>query len=122
MNPGATVVLVAHGSRLDAANDAHLALTTTVAAQLDRPVLAAFLEFASPTLPEVLDAAAASSDDVVVLPYFVHPGRHVREHLPELLAAARDRHPDVAFDLLAPFGDDPELAGIVAGRLRRALG
>lgn len=119
------LVLVAHGSRNAEANAAHQRLTANISAQLGRSVHPGFLELASPTVSEALDLAAAKLDlsaplpTLRVLPFFLYPGRHVREHLPELMQAARARHPKVSIELLDPLGEDPALVALAAARLTR---
>ena len=118
---GTAVVLVAHGSRVAAANEAHQRLAALLA---DRPgiqVVAAFLELATPAIPEALDVAASAGEAVLVLPYFLLPGAHTTRDIPELVESARDRWPAVRFDLLPHVGADDALIGLLAGQVATAL-
>jgi sirohydrochlorin ferrochelatase len=116
------LLLIAHGSRRAEANAdlAHVA-----AAVRDRgryPIVqVAFLELAGPDI----DAGAAlcveaGATDVILLPYFLSPGKHVAEDL----AAARDRlsarFPGVRFALAEPLGRHPLLIDVVEARARDA--
>ncbi|HWP34517.1 MAG TPA: CbiX/SirB N-terminal domain-containing protein [Thermodesulfobacteriota bacterium] len=87
----AGVVLFAHGSRLAGANDHVRALAARLRAGGTFPICeAAFLELASPALPEAVAACVAQgAERVVVVPYFLALGRHVAEDLPALLDASR---------------------------------
>lgn len=115
-----TVVLVAHGSRAEAANAAHRALAGELAARTGRRVIPAFLELAEPSIGEAVDAAVAGGGPVLVLPHFLHAGAHVREDVPALVATAAARHPGCDVRVLAPFGDDPAVLDLLAAQLDRS--
>ncbi|ARU63108.1 hypothetical protein CBW65_20585 [Tumebacillus avium] len=95
------VLFVAHGSPVLAANQELFDLVEGVRARgLYEGVEPAFLEGASPSIPEGLAACVRQgADKVVVIPYFLLPGRHVSEDLPRFLAEARERYPQVKFVL-----------------------
>ena len=66
-----------------------------------------------PSTPSPPRARSRSSP----LPYFLHRGRHLRQDLPQLLAAARQRHPALTL-LEAPHLDyDLRLADVITDRL-----
>lgn len=85
------VVLFGHGSRRASAND-HL---RTLAARLKEsggfPICeAAFLELATPTMPEAVKACVAQgAGRVVIVPYFLAIGNHVAEDIPMLIQESR---------------------------------
>jgi sirohydrochlorin cobaltochelatase len=118
--PTATVVLVAHGSRVPDANDAHRRLAHDLAARTGRTVLAAFLELADPDIPAALDEAAAGAATVVVLPYFLLPGAHTQVDIPALVGDACGRHPGVEFVVLPHVGAVPAVVGLLAEQLGSA--
>ena len=103
----ATVVLVAHGSRVAEANEAHRRLAVELAERTGRRVLAAFLELAEPDIPTALDEAAAVGHEVLVLPHFLLPGAHTNVDIPGIVDAARGRHPGTRFEQLPHLGADP---------------
>lgn len=116
------VVLAAHGSRADAANTAHRDLVEVVASQSPVSVVGAFLELAEPSIPSAIDdAVAAGATSVLVLPYFLHPGRHLAEDLTGIVADATERHPRVSVRRLELFGADRALAPLVVGQISAAL-
>ena len=116
------VVLVAHGSRADAANEAHRAACAALAERLDRPVVAAFLELAEPSIPAGIATAAALPDAsrVLVLPLFLYPGRHVATDIPALVDEARTALPGTDVEVLEPFGADPGVLDLLAAQVRAA--
>ena len=116
------IVLAGHGSRSAEANAALAALAAQVAERLGSPVVPGFLEMTEPTIPAAIDAAVASgARRVVVLPYFLHPGMHVRRDLVEIVEAARARHPHVRFDFAEFLGSRPEIADILTTLARGTL-
>lgn len=112
------LLLVAHGSRDDASNRIVVDLAADLAERLrDRYacVKPVFLEFAEPGPTRgIADCVAAGVDHVVVLPYFLAPGRHVTRDVPALLRAAREAHPEVEFTLLPYAGSAPKLVDAIA--------
>lgn len=121
------VVVAAHGSRADAANTAHRELVRSVdansAVKSTAQAVPAFLELAEPSIPDAIDAAVArGAATVLVLPYFLHPGRHLARDLTGIVAEATDRHPSTRIELLGLFGADPSLPALVAGQIEAALG
>ena len=116
------LLLIAHGSRQPEANaDLH-----HVAEGLRRRghavVEAAFLELVEPDIDEAgARCAARGAGRVVLLPYFLSAGVHVRRDL----TAARDRlavrFPGVEFRLAKPLGRHPLLLDVVAQRARDAV-
>jgi sirohydrochlorin ferrochelatase len=117
------LLLIAHGSRQDEANaDLH-----HVADGLRRRghavVEAAFLELAEPGIEaggcRCVEQGAAR---VVLVPYFLSAGVHVRRDLSEARARLAERFPAVEFRLAEPLGRHPLLLDVVAERVREAEG
>lgn len=118
------LLLIAHGSRQEQANaDLH-----HVAGELRRlgryvAVVASFLELAEPDIDGGGEKCVVEgAERVVLLPYFLSAGVHVRRDL----AAARDRlagrFPHVDFRLAEPLGRHPLLVQVVLQRTSEALG
>jgi sirohydrochlorin ferrochelatase len=122
--PADVTLLVAHGSRNPAAAEAHRALCDAVAAAststADRPieVVPAYLEISEPSIPDAIDAAVANGATTVrVLPHFLGPGNHVLVDIPEIVRAARERHPAATIELVEHLGADPALVDLLAARV-----
>ena len=114
------LLLIAHGSRRAEAN-ADLEYVAEQLRQRGRypDVQVSYLELAEPGI----EAGGAlcvgrGATDVILLPYFLSPGRHAVEDL----AAARDRlagqFPGVRFALAEPLGRHPLLLDVVEQRAR----
>lgn len=82
----------------------------------------AFLSFASPTLTEAVDRLVLQgAEKIVVAPLFLVGGKHVREHIPAMIAAEQQRLQGKVVILYAgEIGPDPRLAAILADRIRGA--
>ena len=118
----AWVVVAAHGSRAEAANAAHCDVVAALDAAIEATARPAFLELTGPSIPDVIDQAVADgATEVLVLPYFLHPGRHTGEDMPAIVSAAIDRHPTVEVRLLDLFGADPALVQVLVSQARVAL-
>jgi sirohydrochlorin ferrochelatase len=85
------VIVFGHGSRVDAANDHLRSLAARLRGAGRFPICeAAFLELASPTMPEAARACVEQgARRLVVVPYFLAAGRHVAEDIPLLVAETR---------------------------------
>ena len=119
--PRTALLIIAHGSRHAEANaDLH-----HVAAGLrergHEVVVASFLELAEPDIPAGGERCVArGAGRVLMVPYFLSAGIHLRRDL----AAARDelswRHPEVDFRLGSPLGPHDLLDRLVVERIRQA--
>src|SRR3712207_2916511 len=79
------------------------------------PVRCAYLELDTPGLPQAAsELIAAGARELTVVPMFLGTGRHAREDLPALVAALEADHPDVAFALQKPVGEDGRVLDLLA--------
>ncbi len=114
------ILLIAHGSRHEQANDDLRRMALAMADNDAYPIVeAAFLELAEPDIRAGGDRCVArGAARVLMIPYFLGAGVHlVRD-----LTAARDDlaagHPGVEFALGAPLGPHPILQELVMKRVR----
>jgi sirohydrochlorin ferrochelatase len=120
---GTAIVLFAHGSALEEANQGVRALAERIQASGSYSyVRAAFLGPGRPELCEaVAQAVEAGYRRIVVLPYFLTLGIHLRRDLPKLVAAERGKHPQVDIKVGRSLEDHPEMATIVLGRIQEVM-
>lgn len=116
------LLLIAHGSR---ESEANADLYQVVAAMQRRGdfdlVEACFLELAEPDIDGgAARCVAAGARQVILLPYFLSAGVHVRRDLTAARQRLAERHPIVDFRLANPLGPHPLLLEIVAERAREA--
>jgi len=115
-------VLVDHGSRREEANAQLEALAERVREREPGTlVVTAHLELAAPDIGEALAAcASAGAREVVLLPWFLSPGRHTAEDIPRAVAAARERHPELRVQIGEPLGLDARLVDVALSRIQDA--
>ncbi|MCP3983352.1 MAG: cobalamin biosynthesis protein CbiX [bacterium] len=113
------IVLIDHGSREPSANAQLDMLAEEIATRLpDRVVRAAHMQLAEPTLADAIDAlVAAGAREIAIHPFFVAPGRHVREDIPRLVAEAQAKHSSIEIHLTEPLGLHPSVIDAVLDRL-----
>jgi sirohydrochlorin ferrochelatase len=117
------LLLIAHGSREAGANaDLH-----DLAAELRRTgeyffVVASFLELVEPGIDEGgARCVAEGAERVVLLPYFLSAGVHVRRDLAAARERLAERFPQVEFRLAEPLGRNPALVQVVMERAKEVL-
>ena len=125
------LVLFAHGARdprwaapfeavLQRVKAQQAEVPVTEAPRIEAPVMLAFLEFMSPTLPEATSQLVdAGCTQVQVLPLFLGTGGHLRRDLPLLIDELRSAHPQTTFTLHTAAG---ETATVIDALAQVALG
>src|SRR5438874_1755190 len=118
------LLLIAHGSRQDEANaDLHAVVEALRGRGTFAVVEASYLELAEPGIEEgAARCVEQGAERVVLLPYFLSAGVHVRRDLAEARDRLAARFPGVEFRLAEPLGRHPLLLDVVADRAREALG
>ena len=116
------LLLIAHGSRNAEANDDLLAIVSGLKQRGHSIVEAAFLELATPTIEEGAETCLQrGAGRVVLVPYFLSAGVHVRRDLTAACEKLSARFPEVRFILAEPIGQHPLLLDIVVERVEQAL-
>ena len=116
------IVVFAHGSRVEPANEAVRAVAAELARQggYDR-VAAAFLELGRPDLEgAVAELAAEGCRRIVVIPYFLTLGVHLERDLPRLVEVISKQNSDLEIVTTPPLDGHPALVGILDERARAA--
>jgi sirohydrochlorin ferrochelatase len=118
------VLLIAHGSRQQSANDDLHELAGRLTAQGAYPIVeACFLELAEPDIPTGAERCVSrGATRVLMIPYFLSAGVHLRRDLTATRDEMSRRHPDVVFLLGSPLGPHPLLDHLVAIRVRELEG
>jgi sirohydrochlorin cobaltochelatase len=115
-NPGSGIVLFAHGARDPAWAEPFRRIQTRLrAAEPDVPVELAFLELMQPSLPEAVARLARGAIwRITVVPLFLAQGGHLKEDLPRLVEAIREKHPGIAIHVTSAIGDSETLTDAIA--------
>ena len=117
------LVIVDHGSRRAESNE----LLEAVVAEYRRHsglrvVEPAHMELAEPTIATAFARCVEQgAQRVVVFPYFLGPGRHWNEDIPQLTAAAAAAFPGVQFVVTAPLGLHPLVLEVIDQRIAECL-
>jgi sirohydrochlorin ferrochelatase len=122
MRKGEGAILLAHGSKNSEAQEELEEIAIQVRKELgEGRVILAFLQFNHPNLPEAIAGAAAEGlTRIVVVPFFLAPGVHVRKDIPAELDQARVEYPGVEILLARPLLPDPRMGRILLDRIREA--
>jgi sirohydrochlorin ferrochelatase len=117
------ILLFAHGSPVEEANRGVHGLAGRIeAAGPFRYVRAAFLDGAQPDLMAgIAQAAESGLERVIVIPYFLTLGLHLRRDLPKLVAAAREKHPNFEIAVGQSLEAHPLMPSIILGRVQEVL-
>jgi sirohydrochlorin cobaltochelatase len=110
----ALLVLV-HGSPQEESNiDMYKVVEEVRATQKYFYVQVGFLECNEPPIPKAIEKCIdAGAERIIVVPYFLHAGRHVADDLPGFLEAASQQYPQVEFLMGDYLGREPSLAKVL---------
>jgi sirohydrochlorin ferrochelatase len=113
------VILIAHGSRRQEANDDLTRLAEILRSKSLHPIVeTAYLELAAPDIATAGQRCAAAGATLVkMLPYFLSAGAHVVDDLERHRCDLANRFPQVKFELCPPLGLHPLMVEIVLDRL-----
>jgi sirohydrochlorin ferrochelatase len=116
------IIVFAHGSRVEPANDAVRAVAADLArAGMFSHVVAAFLELGRPSLQEAADSLVeAGIGRVIVIPYFLTLGLHMERDLPRLVEDIALKHKGLTIEVTPPLDGHPLLVDVLLDRARHA--
>jgi sirohydrochlorin ferrochelatase len=117
------IVLFGHGSRVEEANQGVRDLARQVQDSGPYPhVRAAFLELAQPDLnAAVSEAVAARLQRLIIIPYFLTAGVHLRRDLPNLIAPLKRKYPHMTIEAGQSLEGHPLMASIILGRVQEVI-
>src|SRR5581483_2526003 len=111
--PRTALLLIAHGSRHAEANADLLHVVAELRQQGIPVVEPAFLELAEPGIDAAAEACIRQgADRVVLVPYFLSAGVHVRRDLADARERLGKRYPHASWILAEPLGRHPLLLQI----------
>lgn len=115
-------VVFAHGSSVESANDAVRAVAADLARQGGyEAVEAAFLEGGKPDLRDAVNLLVGCGiAHIVIVPYFLTLGLHLKRDLPRLVEDIRAVHPSLEIQVTPPLDGHPAMIEALLGRAREA--
>jgi hypothetical protein len=120
------VLLMDHGSKNPAANQRLLDLAKIYQDNVGNSqivVRAAHMEITSPSIPEGLQSLLdAGVDEIICHPYFLSPGRHVVEDIPEIIKnAIEELKIEIPITTTDPVGSNTEvMIGAIHGLVQKS--
>ena len=123
VRPGDGVVVVDHGSRVADSNNALLVIVERFRRTLWHSIVEpAHMELAEPTIEQAVDrCVSAGADRILMVPFFLLPGRHWRRDIPELTKLACERHPGLTYLVTAPLGNSQQVVDALIDRMSACL-
>ena len=111
------LLLIAHGSRSQSANDEIQLLARRVAGLDDNDyagVVTAFLEMAEPDIHQgIAQCVEQGATSIVAVPCFLAGGNHVTRDIPAEIACARAGMPQVDIEISRYLGSSDAMANLV---------
>lgn len=117
------VILLGHGSRVQQASGDMEKIATALRDRYGYSrVACCFMSRLGPHVPETLhDLVAAGETSILVIPYFLHSGVHLRLDIPELLQREAQKYPGIRIRLGAHLGYDDVLVSLVHRRILASI-
>jgi len=117
------ILIMAHGSRIAAANDAAREVATMVQEMTGHEIVeVSFRELHEPDIQQGIDnCVARGAKKILLIPYFLFMGAHVQHDLPEEIETAQKRHPGLEMVMGPHLGVHRKLAEIVSERISAGL-
>jgi sirohydrochlorin ferrochelatase len=118
-----SLLLIAHGSRQDAANVDLRRLADELRKKEPYGIVqASFLELARPNIDEgAARCVEGGAKRVIMVPYFLSAGTHVQRDLAAACERLSRKYPTVRFQLAEPLSGHPLLAQVVLERARQLM-
>ena len=117
------IAVFGHGSRVETANQAVRDFTAELGRRGGFPLIeASFLELGQPDLPEaVARMVNQGATRIVVIPYFLTLGMHLKRDLPRIAAELSGIYKGVRIDVTEPMDGHPALLEVLLDRAKDAL-
>ncbi len=118
-----SIIILGHGSKSqEAVDDFNFVVDTLRTKTSGQNVFGAHMELAQPSLEEVVkNINPAEGSRIVVLPYFLFNGNHIKEDIPEKLVVLQKQYPQAEFVFGSPIGKEPMMADILLQQANRFL-
>ena len=117
------IVIFAHGSSVETANEAVRVISRNVASAGGFPLAStAFLEMGQPDLPTAVEQLRAQgATKIIVLPYFLTTGIHLKRDLPRIVSEILEIQKGISIEIAPPLDGHPALESILLDRAKEAL-
>jgi sirohydrochlorin ferrochelatase len=115
------VILIGHGSRATGADDDMERVSAGLREKLGITVETCRLEGRGTTFAEAFEKCVAlGAKEMLVMPYFLHLGVHLRKDIPGLMRESLTKYPEIKLILGRHLGFDEALVDLVAKRIEES--
>lgn len=114
------VIILGHGSKSSQAIDDFNYVVDLLKQKMDNEfVFGAHMEMAQPSLEDVVKIIDNQDvDKVIILPYFLFNGNHIKEDIPEKIEILKKIYPTISFEFGTPIGKEPLMADIMLKKVQ----
>ncbi|MDO5707253.1 MAG: CbiX/SirB N-terminal domain-containing protein [Andreesenia angusta] len=112
------VLVIGHGSRAKGTKEIFQETVSKLREKMKEDIVeGCFMELSEPLIPETVDNMYEKGvRKIVVLPYFLFPGIHILNDIPEILRAKKEEHEGLEIEFASPIGYDDKLVEILKDR------
>ncbi len=116
------VIILGHGSRGDGNDAAVKRIVASIRESVSSDIVEyAYLQYVQPTPEEAVDQCIQQgAKKIVIVPFFLQAGVHVRRDIPAFLEKAKKQHPTLDFRVTDYVGAHPLMEQIVADLIRKS--
>jgi len=108
------ILVVGHGSRSKEAFEVFNRVLNIFKLKVDDNVEGCFMELCSPNMPDTIDNMYKNGvRELVVVPYFLFSGIHIKEDVPGILKEVKARYGDLKISMARPIGYNNIIADIL---------
>jgi len=113
------VILMGHGSRVPGAGEGMERVAQLLKEKRPGAMIeTCYMSELGPHFPDILEKCVRmGADRIIVMPYFLHLGIHLREDIPAMMRAEAKKYPALTLILGRHLGFDASLADLVGKRL-----
>jgi sirohydrochlorin ferrochelatase len=117
------VVVFAHGSSVESANEAVRIVARIISEDPGFPLVAtSFLEGGKPDLHDAVEELLSKgADRILVVPYFLTVGLHLKRDLPDLIEKIQAVRKDLPIQVTPPLDGHPKLGSILRDRAMEGI-
>ena len=113
------VILMGHGSRVPGAGEGMEKVAQWLKEKRPEAIIeTCYMSELGPHFPEILEKCVRNgANKIIVMPYFLHLGIHLREDIPAMMGTEAKKYPGLTLILGRHLGFDESLADLVGKRL-----
>lgn len=113
------ILVIGHGSRSKEADEVFFKIVNSLKKKTGSLVEGCYMEISKPGIPETIEKMYQEGvKDFTILPYFLFPGIHIKEDIPEILKEIQEKFSDIKISMSKPIGYDELLVDILIKRAK----